>query len=70
LQLEDTLIGFYREDTGEKLLAPDELVAALGAEVLARQNLEQQRQDKEFAEHRAELLAERLRSMGINPDEV
>jgi Uma2 family endonuclease len=74
LQLEDTLIGFYREDTGEKLLAPDELVAALGAEVQARQNLEEQleqeRQDKEFAEHRAERLAERLRSMGINPDEV
>jgi Uma2 family endonuclease len=74
LQLEDTLIGFYREDTGEKLLAPDELVAALGAEVQVRQNLEQQleqeRQDKEFAEHRAERLAERLRSMGINPDEV
>jgi Uma2 family endonuclease len=73
LQLEDTLIGFYREDTGEKLLAPDELVAALGAEVQARQNLEQQleqeRQDKEFAEHRAERLAERLRSMGINPDD-
>jgi Uma2 family endonuclease len=74
LQLEDTLIGFYREDTGEKLLAPDELVAALGAEVQARQNLEQQleqeRQDKEFAEHRAERLAERLRAMGVNPDEV
>jgi Uma2 family endonuclease len=74
LQLEGTLIGFYREDTGEKLLAPDELVAALGAEVQARQNLEQQleqaRQNKEFAEHRAERLAERLRSMGINPDEV
>jgi Uma2 family endonuclease len=74
LQLEDTLIGFYREDTGEKLLAPDELVAALSAEVQARQNLEQQleqeRQDKEFAEHRAERLAERLRAMGVNPDEV
>jgi Uma2 family endonuclease len=74
LQLEDTLIGFYREDTGEKLLAPDELVAALGAEVQARQNLEQQleqeRQAKEIAEHRAERLAERLRAMGVNPDEV
>jgi Uma2 family endonuclease len=81
LQLEDTLIGFYREDTGEKLLAPDELVAALGAEVQARQNLkqqleqqqqnvEQERQAKEIAEHRAERLAERLRAIGINPDEV
>jgi Uma2 family endonuclease len=81
LQLEDTLIGFYREDTGEKLLVPDELVAALSAEVQARQNLEQQleqqqqnveqeRQAKEIAEHRAERLAERLRAIGINPDEV
>jgi Uma2 family endonuclease len=81
LQLEDTLIGFYREDTGEKLLAPDELAAALGVEVQARQNLEQQleqqqqnveqeRQAKEIAEHRAERLAERLKAIGINPDEV
>lgn len=81
LQFEDTLIGFYREDTGEKLLAPDELVAALAEEVQARQNLEQlleqerqnaeqERQDKELAQHRVEHLAERLRAMGINPDEI
>jgi len=29
LQIEDKLIGFYRLDTGEKLLIPDELLAAL-----------------------------------------
>jgi hypothetical protein len=29
LVVEDTLIGFYRLDTGEKLLIPDELSAAL-----------------------------------------
>ena len=88
LQLEDTLIGFYREDTGEKLLAPDELIAALSQETQARQNLEQQleeqrqnveqerqnatleRQAKEFAQRQAERLAERLRAMGVNPDEI
>jgi Uma2 family endonuclease len=81
LQIEDTLIGFYREDTGEKLLAPNELVAALRQETQARQNLEQQlalerqnaeqeRQAKELAQRHAERLAERLRAMGIDPDEV
>ena len=29
LAIEDELIGFYREDTGEKLLIPDELAAKL-----------------------------------------
>lgn len=28
LQIEGQLIGFYREDTGEKLLIPEELVSA------------------------------------------
>lgn len=74
LQIEDTLIGFYREDTGEKLLAPNELVAALRQETQARQSLEQQlkqaQQDKESAQRHAECLAERLRAMGVNPDEV
>ena len=32
--------------------------------------LEQERQEKEAAQQRAEQLAERLRQMGINPDEV
>ncbi len=74
LQIEDTLIGFYREDTGEKLLAPDELVAALRQQTQARQNLEQQleqaQQAKELAQRHSERLAKRLRALGINPDEV
>ena len=44
---------------------------------LAQQQTEQQRQEKELAQQqteqvrqRAERLAERLRAMGINPDEV
>ncbi|NJR18183.1 MAG: Uma2 family endonuclease [Calothrix sp. CSU_2_0] len=40
LQVEDTLIGFYREDTGEKLLFPDELRTALQQEKIARQQAE------------------------------
>ena len=32
LTVEDTLIGFYRLDTGDKLLIPDELATALEAE--------------------------------------
>lgn len=32
LAIEDELIGFYREDTGEKLLIPDELAAKLQEE--------------------------------------
>lgn len=42
LQVKDQLIGFYREDTGEKLLAPDDLLQALQQEVVARQEVEQQ----------------------------
>jgi hypothetical protein len=32
LEIEGKLIGFYREDNGEKLLIPDELASALQAE--------------------------------------
>jgi len=32
LEIEGKLLGFYREDNGEKLLIPDELVSALKAE--------------------------------------
>lgn len=58
LQVEGQLISFYREDTGEKLLAPDELRQALSQEVLARQQaelqLEQERQRAEQERQRAE----------------
>jgi Uma2 family endonuclease len=58
LQVEDQLIGFYREDTGEKLLAPDDLLQALQQEILARQEVEQQleqeRQRTEQERQRAE----------------
>ena len=58
LQVEGQLIGFYREDTGEKLLAPDELRQTLAQEVVARQqaelHLEQERQRAEQERQRAE----------------
>ncbi|MDZ8032748.1 Uma2 family endonuclease [Nostoc sp. DedSLP04] len=58
LQIEGQLIGFYREDTGEKLLIPEELAKALKQERLAR----------EQAESQVERLKEQLRSLGVDPD--
>jgi hypothetical protein len=51
LQVEGKLISFYREDTGEKLLMPEELAQALQQEVLARQQAEEQvEQERQRAE--------------------
>lgn len=55
------LIGFYREDTGEKLLIPDELLEALQEEVKARQQAE------ERAEQAEELLARYRERFGELP---
>jgi hypothetical protein len=60
LQIEGQLIGFYREDTGEKLLIPEELVEALKQERLAR----------EQAQSQVERLKEHLRSLGVDPDTI
>ncbi|MEH2263067.1 hypothetical protein [Nostoc sp.] len=49
------LIGFYREDTGEKLLIPEELVEALKQERLTREQAQEQ------AESQVERLKEHLR---------
>lgn len=56
LAVEGKLIAFYREDTGEKLLIPDELVQALQQETQARQLAEDARQ---LAEERAEQECQR-----------
>lgn len=40
LVIEEELIGFYPEDTGEKLLIPNELAEALAQETTARQDAE------------------------------
>jgi len=47
LVVEGKLIGFYREDTGEKLLIPDELAQALQ---LAEERADQERQQREQAQ--------------------
>jgi Uma2 family endonuclease len=60
LQVEEQLIGFYREDTGEKLLIPGELAEALEQERIARQ----------AAESEVEKLKAHLRSLGIDPDTI
>ena len=74
LQVEGKLINFTREDTGEKLLIPDELAEALRQEVLARQQAEEQaqqeRQRAEQAESQVEQLKARLRSLGVDPDAI
>lgn len=57
LKVEGKLIGFYREDTGEKLLIPDELAERLQQETLARQEAE-----KEVLEERQRVLEERQRA--------
>lgn len=58
LVVEDQLIGFYRQDTGEKLLMPTELAQALRQ---TEAELEAERQ-------RAERLAARLRELGVDPE--
>jgi Uma2 family endonuclease len=81
LELEDKLIGFYRQDTGEKLLIPDELAQALqNAEAQSsqerqraeqeRQRAEQEYQRAEQESQRAERLAEQLRKLGVDPESI
>lgn len=62
LAVEGELIGFYREDSGEKLLIPDELAEALQAEVKARQ------QAFERAEQAEALLARYRERFGELPE--
>ena len=81
LQIEGPLIEFYRQDTGKKLLAPTELVDALRAETIARQDAEERATQAEEratqaeeratqAEGRADALAAHLRELGIDPDAI
>jgi Uma2 family endonuclease len=67
LQVEEQLIGFYREDTGEKLLIPEELAAALAQERAAK---EQERMARQQAEAQVERLKAQLRSLGVDPDTI
>ena len=58
LQIEGQLIGFYREDTGEKLLIPEELAEALKQERFAKEQAQEQARQ---AESQVERLKEHLR---------
>ncbi|MDZ7968195.1 MAG: Uma2 family endonuclease [Nostoc sp. DedSLP03] len=74
LVVEGRLIGFYREDTGEKLLIPDELVEALRQEVLARQQaeelVEQERQRAEQERQRAEQERQRAEQAELQIEQL
>lgn len=65
LEVEEELIGFYRQDTNERLLPPDEFSAALDQE---KQRAETAERQADQERQRADQLAERLRSLGIDPD--
>jgi hypothetical protein len=60
LEIDGQLIAFYRENTGEKLLAEWELVQA-------RQQAEER---AEQTESEVERLKEKLRSLGVDPDRI
>ncbi len=69
IEIDGKLLAFYREDTGEKLLLPDELAAALQVETQRRTEAEalaeQERQRAEQERQRSaelEILLERYRS--------
>jgi predicted RNA-binding protein associated with RNAse of E/G family len=72
LEIDGGLIAFYRQDTGDKLLIPDELAVALRQEALRRQQAEQQAAAAERraaeAEKELEDMKTRLRDHGIDPE--
>jgi Uma2 family endonuclease len=61
LVVEEELIGFYRQDTGEKLLIPDELATALQQELIARQTAEARLQETQQRLEETEALLQRYR---------
>ncbi|MBW4504907.1 MAG: Uma2 family endonuclease [Scytonematopsis contorta HA4267-MV1] len=65
LEVEGKLIAFYREDTGEKLLTPDEMAQVLQQEVEARKQAEEKAKE---ALEEIEKLKQRLYSLGVEPN--
>ncbi|MBW4488069.1 MAG: Uma2 family endonuclease [Trichocoleus desertorum ATA4-8-CV12] len=65
LQPEGQFLTFYREDTGEKLLAPEELAQALAQ---SQTQIEAERLKAEQESQRADRLAAKLRALGIDPE--
>jgi len=74
VEVEDQLIGFYREDTGEKILAPIELLQVLQREIVARQDAEalvaQERQRAEQERQRAEQERQRAETAEAQADRL
>ncbi len=67
LQVEGELLAFYREDNGEKLLTPEELAETNEALTASNETLTEA---KLAAETEADRLREKLRSLGVDPDEL
>lgn len=71
VEIEDAVIGFYREDTGEKLLIPDELFAALEREVEQRRLAEERAEAAEAKANQVQRAAvTRLLGMGLEVEQV
>ncbi|MEO0536726.1 MAG: hypothetical protein AAF215_23050 [Cyanobacteria bacterium P01_A01_bin.123] len=74
MQIEDTILGFYREDTGEKLLILDELAAALEYETQQRRQAEARAEAAEVRASQVEQLQQaaviRLIEMGLSVEQV
>ncbi|WP_271251752.1 Uma2 family endonuclease [Pseudanabaena sp. Chao 1811] len=71
LEVEDSLIGFYRQDNGEKLLIPSELFVAWQEEIQRAESAEERAKSAEerarVAELEAQKLRDRLAELGIEP---
>jgi Uma2 family endonuclease len=64
LEVEGSLINFYRQDNGEKLLIPSELFAALQEQTQRAESAEERAR---LAELEAQKLRDRLVELGIEP---
>ena len=64
LEVEGSLINFYRQDNGEKLLIPSELFAALQTQTQRAESAEERAR---LAELEAQKLRDRLAALGIEP---
>ena len=64
LEIEGSLINFYRQDNGEKLLIPSELLAALQTQTQRAESAEERAR---LAELEAQKLRDRLATLGVEP---
>ena len=62
LEVEGSLINFYRQDNGEKLLIPSELFAALQTQTQRAESAEERAR---LAELEAQKLRDRLAALSI-----